>query len=208
MREAAGGPATSGRPAMSGGPRDPRVARSRRVVIEAAVELLVERGFAATTVEAIATRSGAAKTTIYRHWPDKAAVLREAMESIVPVASAPDTGSLRGDLIHFTEELADILATPPTSALVPGLVDVAERDAELARLLAEFTANRRRPVHAALTRAIERSEISRTTDPELITGLLLGPLFYRRLLTRQPLDAAFLGWLVDTVLGAITGDRG
>ena len=112
---------------------DPRVARSRRVIMDATIELLVERGVEATTVEAIAERSGAAKTTIYRHWPGKEAVLRAAIESIIPVAKAPDTGSLRGDLTFFAHDLAGILTTSPTSALIPALISAAERDDELDR---------------------------------------------------------------------------
>lgn len=188
-------------------PTDPRIARSRRVIIEAAAELLVERGFAGTTVEAIAARSGAAKTTIYRHWPHKAAVLRTAIESLAPMASAPDTGSLRGDLTCFTEELAEIMDTPPTLAVITGLVDAAERDAGLARLLADLTANRREPVRVAVTRAIDRGEVDPHMDPDLVVGLVVGPFFYRRAFSREPLDAAFLRWLVDAVMVVVAPRR-
>lgn len=182
---------------------DPRVVRSRQVVLGATVDLLVERGFAATTVEAIAERSGVAKTTVYRHWPDKGAVLRSAIESIIPMATAPDTGSLRGDLTRFAEELAGVLSAPPTSALVPALVDAAERDAGLARLLAGFTAGRRGPIREAVARAAARGEIADGVDPEAVAELLLGPIFYRRLLSREPLDAAFVDRTVDIVLAAL-----
>jgi AcrR family transcriptional regulator len=147
-----------------------------------------------------------AKTTIYRHWADKDAVLRAAVEAIVPAAIAPDTGSLRGDLAHFAGDLCRILATPPTSALIPGLIDAAERDGGLARLLAQFTTGRRRPVHEAVQRAVERGELAENVDPELVAGLLLGPLFYRRLLSREPLDDEFRAVLVETVL-AVSGRR-
>jgi AcrR family transcriptional regulator len=182
---------------------DPRVARSKRAIIDATVDLLAEHGFGGTTIEAIAARSGSAKTTVYRHWPDKGSVLREAVESVVPTATAPDSGSLREDLAHFARDLARILDTPPTSALVPGLIDAAERDPELARLLAEFTAHRRRPVHEAVARAVERAEIDPASDPELIAGLLLGPLFYRRLLSREPLSGAFVEQLTESVLRSV-----
>jgi AcrR family transcriptional regulator len=182
---------------------DPRAVRSRRVIINAAVELLAEHGFAGTTVEAIAARSGAAKTTIYRHWPDKRAVLLAAIEAIVPSATAPDSGSLRGDLIGFAHDLTRIIGTPPTSALVPALIDAAERDPEIARLLADFTAQRRRPVHIAVERAVERGEVGTGRDAELIDGLLLGPIFYRRLLSRQPITPEFVERVVDTFLSAL-----
>jgi len=181
-------------------PSDPRVARSRRVILEAAVQLLVERGFAATTVEAISARSGVAKTTIYRHWPDKDAVLRSAVGSIGPAATAPDTGSLRGDLTAFLDQLADILSARPTSALVPSLIEAAERDTAMERLLAEFTATRRRPLHDAVARAKRRGELDQAVDPDELAEALLGPLFYRRLLSRRPIGAQVRARLVDTVL--------
>jgi AcrR family transcriptional regulator len=182
---------------------DPRALRSRQVIIGAAVELLAAHGFAGTTIEAIAARSGAAKTTIYRHWPDKRAVLLAAVEAIVPPATVPDHGDLRADLAAFARDVVRIIGTPPTSALVPALIDAAERDPELARLLADFTAKRREPLHAAVRRAVERGEIGADCEPGLIDGLLLGPLFYRRLLSRQPITADFAERVVDAVLTVV-----
>jgi AcrR family transcriptional regulator len=182
---------------------DPRAVRSRQVITSAAVELVAEHGFAGTTVEAIAARSGAAKTTIYRHWPDKRAVLLAAVEAIVPPVTAPDHGALRADLTAFVRDVIRIVGTPPTSALLPALIDAAERDPELARLLAEFTAKRRQPLHAAVERAVERGEVRAGCDLGLIDGLLLGPLFYRRLLSRQPISADFAERVVEAVLTAI-----
>ncbi|MFI0486186.1 TetR/AcrR family transcriptional regulator [Actinomadura sp. 9N215] len=176
------------------------------MIINAAVELLVERGLAGTSIEAIAARSGAAKTTIYRHWPDKRAVLLAAVETAIPAAFAPDSGSLRGDLAAFINDLARIVTTPPTSALVPALIDAAERDAEIASLLAHFTAQRRKPIRAAIGRAVERGEIpsDRVRDLDLIDDLLLGPLFYRRLLSRSPITPEFTRTVTDTLVAALS----
>jgi AcrR family transcriptional regulator len=185
---------------------DPRAVRSRQVIINAAVELLVEHGLAGTTIEAIAARSGAAKTTIYRHWPDKRAVLRAAVDATIPAAYAPDSGSLRGDLAAFTDDLARIITTPPTSALVPALIDAAERDTEIADLLAHFTAQRRKPIRAAIGRAVERGEIppDRDHDLDLIDDLLLGPLFHRRLLSRRPITPQFTRTITDTLIAVLS----
>ncbi|GAB2847544.1 hypothetical protein GCM10027176_58940 [Actinoallomurus bryophytorum] len=83
--------------------------------------------------------------------------------------------------------------------LPPALIDAAERDPEIARLLADFTAQRRRPVHTA----VERVEVRAGRDAELIDGLLLGPVFYRRLLSRQPITEEFADRVVDTFLSAL-----
>ncbi|GAA5171042.1 hypothetical protein GCM10023321_69040 [Pseudonocardia eucalypti] len=154
-------------------------------------------------MEAIAERSGAAKTTTYRHWPDKGAVLGGTIESIIPMATAPDSGSLRGDLARFAEELAGVLSAPPTSALVPALVDSAERDTAPAKPLAGFTAGRRAPIREAVARAAGRGEIDPRIDAEAVAELFLGPIFYRRLLSREPLDAPFTARTVNGVMAAL-----
>lgn len=97
---------------------DPRMARSRAAVLGTALELLVERGIAGTTIEAIAQRSGVAKTTIYRQWNSQAALTLDALRSILRPPADPDTGTLRGDLVAlltgFAAALADANATGPT----------------------------------------------------------------------------------------------
>ena len=80
------------------GPCDPRVARSRAAVLDATVDLLGEVGHGGTTVEAIAERSGVAKTTIYRHWPSRAPLLIDAFHCRVEHVEATPTGDVRADL--------------------------------------------------------------------------------------------------------------
>jgi AcrR family transcriptional regulator len=182
---------------------DPRIVRSRQAVVKAAVELIAESGLERTTIEAIAARSGAAKTTIYRHWPDKSAVLRDAIRAVIPSATAPDSGRLRNDLATFARDVAVILNTAPTSGIIPGLIDSAEREQEPAELLAQFAKERRHPVLRAVTRAVERGEAGPGNDADLIASLLLGPLFYRRLVSREPVTDSFVERVTGAVLDAL-----
>ncbi|MEX1280276.1 MAG: helix-turn-helix domain-containing protein, partial [Acidimicrobiia bacterium] len=78
---------------------DPRIERTRRVVLGAAVEVVAERGFSGATIDAIAQRSGVARSTIYRHWPDRGDLLLEAVSDRVGPVEASVTGDLREDLI-------------------------------------------------------------------------------------------------------------
>src|SRR3954471_21817841 len=77
---------------------DERIVRSRTTVMNATVELLFERGYGGTTVDEISRRSGVAKTTIYRHWPTRTDLLREACATIGTPLDRPDTGNLKDDL--------------------------------------------------------------------------------------------------------------
>src|SRR5271167_4416743 len=80
---------------------DPRVTRSRAAILEAAMELLAEEGYAAFTIEAIFARTGVAKTTIYRHWPTRNDLLIAVIEKLGGKFELPDTGTVRGDLMEF-----------------------------------------------------------------------------------------------------------
>lgn len=183
---------------------DPRRIRSRETILAAAVELLVERGFAGATVEAISSRSGVAKTTIYRHWPDSQQLLLAAAQSAVPRATTVDSGDLRDDVKRFVRELVQVLATAPLSSIVPSLIDQAERSEDAAQALAEFTASRREPLQEALRHAADRGDPEVAIDPETMASLILGPLFYRRLLSRHAVTVEFAESVVDYVFAGVT----
>jgi AcrR family transcriptional regulator len=175
---------------------DPRAQRSRQTVLAAAFELLEESGVAGFSVDEVARRSGVAKTTIYRHWPTRAALVLDACARISAEQEIPDTGTLGGDLhVHLTT-VADLLQTANWSAVLPSIVDAAERDAEFATLHAEIQRGHAAPVHEIIRRAIARGELPTGTDPATAAAALLGPLFYRRWFSREPLDGAF----IDSVL--------
>jgi AcrR family transcriptional regulator len=180
---------------------DPRVLRSRETILKAAVEVLSERGFAGATIEAVVARSGVAKTTIYRQWANRRDLLMSAIESLVPRAEVSDTGTLIGDLKSFVRDLVVVLNTEPAGKIVPGLIAAAEGDPEIARLLAEFTARRRKPIETALLRAANRGDTQATVhDSDTLATLILGPIFYQRLLFRRPLTPDFAESVVDDVM--------
>jgi len=89
---------------------DPRVERTRKVVLEAAAELIGECGFGRTSVEAISERSGVARSTIYRHWPERDALLFESVGKKMERIQASYTGELRADLILTFSHLGEMLS--------------------------------------------------------------------------------------------------
>ena len=183
---------------------DPRVMRSRTAILDACADLISEHGFAGVTIEAVSGRSGAAKTTIYRHWPYRAALLVEAFGVCSgPPAADADTGSARGDLRHVLGGLAQKLGDEDWAAAMGSLLDAAARDPELARLHAATIAERRRPLTDALTRAIGRGELPAGLDMDEAAALLAGPLFYRALVAREPVTPGFVDAVVDAALPAL-----
>lgn len=181
---------------------DPRVARSRAAVLDATLDLLAERGWSGTTVAGISERSGAAKTTIYRHWPTLSAVVLDAFGSLPRPAAIEPSRDLHADLVTMLCALADDLEQARWSQCLPALVEAAEREPEIAALAREVERDHRRPLVQRLTAAAADRHLPRETDVEQMAHMLADPLFYRRLLTRERTPTRFIEALVDRGLRA------
>ena len=184
---------------------DRRVVASRERVISTTLELLTEVGLGAVTVDDISKRSGVAKTTIYRHWPNRAALVVDACLRMTDGdAPPPDTGTVEGDLRTFLGGLAELLTTARWSSILPSIVDVAEHDPGFADVHSSIQRRHAAPVRAILERAVSRSELPPSTDVSAVTAALLGPLYYRRWFSREPLGKPFVDLVVDGVLAAVS----
>ena len=118
---------------------DPRIERTRRVVLEAAAELIAECGFGRASIEAISERSGVARSTIYRHWPDRLELLIESVGQHVDSIETPDTGDLRTDLLQTFSRVASMLADEATKSVIASFIAESTRDSELRTLKQKFT---------------------------------------------------------------------
>jgi AcrR family transcriptional regulator len=182
---------------------DGRIQRSRDRVLGTAFELLSESGVIGFTIDEVARRSGVAKTTIYRHWPSREALVLEAAARISAEQDVPDTGSLEADLVALLVNIGELLVTARWSSVVPSLVDVAERDPEFAAVHATIQRGHAAPVGLVLDRAADRGDIAATTDRSFVVSALMGPLYYRRWFAREPIDDRFVAALVGSVLGGL-----
>ena len=182
---------TTGAASTAGAGLDPRVERTRAVVLEATAALLAEDGFERITVEAIADRSGVARSTIYRNWPTTADLLVEAFAVLVDKQPPPDLGSLRADLEALGRELAAGLSSAAWGRALPSLISGAAHDPELARAQQAFSRERRLEIGEVFRRAADRGEIAAPTDPGEAAEAFAAAFFFRALMTGQPLDDAF-----------------
>ena len=183
---------------------DPRVERSRQAILDATLQLLARDGdVGSLTVEAVAARSGVAKTTIYRRWRDKWELALDAvMIDMLPRLDEPvDVGDTRKELLTFINSVVKMLATPPYGQAMQALVSQIATDPDLARVYREQVVE---PRHAELTpvikRGIARGDLRPDTDVRLIHELLVGPIFYRLLLSGAPLDRNLGRRIVDAIL--------
>jgi AcrR family transcriptional regulator len=172
------------------------VERSRQAVLAATFELLYEGGVGGLSVDEVARRSGVAKTTIYRHWPNREALVIDACNRISGEHDIPDTGALQGDLKAILTNIAHQLQTANWSSVLPSIVDIAEREPEFADLHSQIQHGHAAPLRQVLMRAIDKNELSPSADLATIVAALLGPLFYRRWFSREPIDEQF----VDTII--------
>jgi AcrR family transcriptional regulator len=179
---------------------DKRVARSRSVILDAAFALLTESGVGRFSVDEVARRSGVAKTTIYRHWPTREALVIDACSRFTAEQDVPDTGTVRGDVTAILSEIAALLESANWSSVLPSIVDTAERDPGFAELHRRIQHGHAAPLRAVLERGAARGELPADADVATLVAALLGPLFYRRWFSREPVDARFVAAIVAGTL--------
>ena len=185
---------------------DPRIERSRHQVLTATVDLLQEVGYGRLTIEAVATRSGVAKSTIYRHWDGKADLVTDAFTTLKQRSPEPPPGPVRDRVTAILTSIVDRFSTPAQpdlACVMPALIDAAERDPEMAglsRLLAEESA---RPLRQVLDEGVAAGELPPGTDTALLADSLVGPIMLCRLFHRRPVTVAEVPTLVEQTLPAV-----
>lgn len=187
-------------PSAAAGGR-PRSERSRRAVLKAARDLFEKGGYPEATIEAIAARSGVAKTTIYRWWPHRAALMVELLLTVAAQVAPPPVGpdplrALRTELHRVARALGEL-----PGRLLMALLSEAQQNAEVRDALLEGLFVPRRQASAEMVRRAQASGALRAgVHPSLAVDLLLGPLFYKKLIRQEPVTDAFLKQLYDNVM--------
>jgi AcrR family transcriptional regulator len=177
---------------------DERVRRSRAAVLGVTAQLLFERGFGGATVDEISRRSGVAKTTIYRHWPTRTDLLRDACSTLGTPLDAPDTGSFEADVTALMTNLAHLLQSingPRCCLDRRRLSEIRHR-----HMYSKLQQGYSQPFETVIRRALRRGELPPNTDAAMLVAALTGPLFYRRWFSREPLTDDFAKQIVLHVL--------
>ena len=185
-------------------PGRPRSERARRAILQAANELLEDEGFAAVTVEAIAERAGVSKATVYRWWPNKAAVVMDGFLSTVSSeVPFPHTGHAREDLRLHMRRLTEAFGGK-MGRTVAALIAEGQANPELAEALrSRWLSVRRAEVREILELGIECGELREDLDPEVAVDILYGPIYYRMLVGHGPLDENFAEALADHIFAGL-----
>jgi len=191
--------------ATSGRAGRPRSERARLAVLEAAADLLVEGGLSAATIEAIASRAGVSKVTIYKWWPSRGSVAIDAyFHRYRATADFGDSGDLAADLTGQIRLLLDAFRGR-AGEIMAELIGQAQTDPALAETVRSHWLEPRRTATAAvLGRAIARGDVRRDIDVPVVMDQLYAPVYYRLMLRHEPLDDDLAAVLVQTMLDGIT----
>jgi AcrR family transcriptional regulator len=185
-------------------PGRPRSERARRAILQAANELLESEGFTAVTVEKIAERAGVSKATVYRWWPNRAAVVMDGFLSTVSSeVPFPHTGHAREDIRLHMRRLTEALSGK-IGQTVAALIAEGQADPELAEALrSRWLSVRRAEAREILELGIERGELREDLDPEVAVDILYGPIYYRLLVAHAPVDEDFAGILAEHIFSGL-----
>ena len=193
---------TSGAGRRHHGNRHGRSEEARLAVLEAADDLLVEKGFAGVTMEGIAARAGVAKQTIYRWWSTKTDVLMDAFLQDADEDLTPsDSGDLATDLRAYLRRLALFLGESDPGAVFRALLAQAQHDPAFAR---EFRSRcldpQRHRDRLLLEQAVAAGRLPADLDLDAETDQLVGPLYYRAVVSAEPVGESFTDTLVEAFL--------
>jgi AcrR family transcriptional regulator len=172
------------------------------VVHQAALEELGECGYGGFTIEAVSARSGVAKSTIYRHWPDKLTLIADAFETAhQEMVPSTEKGTARERIERLVRHVAEVVVDSTFSRCIPALIEGAARDRRLRAFHHRYTTERRASLVEVIKQGVEIGELSASLDADLAAQQLLGVIFYRRLMSDLPFDPANARELVTAVLG-------
>ena len=163
-----------------------------------------EYGYAAISLERVASRAGVGKAALYRRWPSKLALASDALKTVgVDITPVPDTGSLGGDVRAFLGSLIRVLRHPIVRRVLPDLHAECARGGELAPAQEDLAKARRKLASTVIDRAVERGELSPDVDRAICLDHLAASLYWRLLVVRGSCSRARLDRLAAGITAAL-----
>jgi len=179
----------------------PRVEGLReQAILDAALEVLAEVGYDRLTMDAVAARAKASKATLYRRWTGKATLVVEALHHSKGVEEAPDTGSLRGDLLALSCGLGG-LADTATVASIASVITAIAHDADFgAAFRAHVLEHKTAATRLVWQRARDRGELRDDVDVDLLQAALPGIVLHRVFVLGEQPDVDLVTRVVDQII--------
>ncbi|MFF0065780.1 TetR/AcrR family transcriptional regulator [Streptomyces sp. NPDC005279] len=177
--------------------------KAQAAVRAATLAELLDRGYAELTVEGVAQRAGVHKTTLYRRWKDRESLVVDALaEHFATDIPTPDTGSVETDLQALARALVQSMTGPVGRAVQTAMYSDAGRLPEIAEARRRVFADRFRRAEPVVARAIERGELPAETDPVELFKTLAAPIYFRLLVSSDPVEEGTADQAVRITLAA------
>jgi AcrR family transcriptional regulator len=189
-------------------PGRPRSEQARQAILRNTLKLLGKNGFSDFKIEEVAARASVGKATVYRWWPNKGALIADAFaSSTTRKLRFPDTGSVYADMSQQMRQLIKVFRSR-RGRIVSAILAAGQSDKDLIEAFRErFLWPRRREAYATLRRGIERGELRRDLDPDLLLDSLYGPIYMRFLIQHDRLTPEFVDRLCALVLAGVRPQR-
>ncbi len=182
--------------------RDPRVARTRAVALEAARKLLVEEGPDAVTALRVSEATGIARTTIYRHWPNRDDLLRDTVATEEPESHISLTGDTRADLIAMLGHMVDRMGKRRGARMMAVALERSGHRGEAGGPHREMVRRRMEPLRNIIEAGVESGQLQGGLDIDAAVAQVAGPLFFQAVFMRRKVTEAFIASTVDSFLTA------
>ena len=175
-----------------------RIARTHAAVMDAAVELLIEGGPDALTVDGVVARSGVAKSTFYRHWATRDQLVADVFEHMAPILDPPDPSlNFEDSLRQLVGRLAAIMSDERWRRVLPAFMMLKMHHGNVAKLEQRISCEQIDVCGDVLKRGVDAGKIDPATDPNTLMALLMGPVLMAGLTGFVPMDEAFVNSVVD-----------
>ena len=192
---------------------NPRTTRVRKIILDAATELLITAGHRAVSPHQVSKATGVARSTIYRHWPDPVLLLLDAIDNVLaPDHTLSTVGELRIDLTTALEGLRRRLNKRPFRTMFAALLDHSTRSPKLVPAQRRFVSGVTAPLRSIIAEAIDDGRFEQSLKPDVAVAQLVGPIFHQHVMLQarisddliaSTVDAFVTHNEVDTVAGGI-----
>jgi AcrR family transcriptional regulator len=189
-------------------PGRPRSEQARLAILRSTLKILGKHGFSDLTIEDVAAHAGVGKATVYRWWPNKAALIADAFASSTTSAlHFPDTGSVCSDMSQQMRQLVKIFRSR-RGRIVSAILGGGQSDKDLITAFRKrFLMPRRLEAYSTLRRGIRRGELRKDIDMDLVLDSLYGPIYMRFLIRHDKMTPEFIDHLCELVLGGARPSR-
>jgi len=189
-------------------PGRPRSEQARQAILRSTLKILGKNGFSDLKIEEVAARASVGKATVYRWWPNKGALIADAFaSSTTRRLRFPDTGSVYTDMSQQMRQLIKVFRSR-RGRIVSAILAAGQSDKDLIEAFRErFLWPRRREAYATLRRGIQRGELRKDLDPDLLLDSLYGPIYMRFLIQHDRLTPEFVDRLCTLVLSGVRPKR-